>query len=693
MAKKNLLFEIGLEDLPAKNLNIFSEKIKKNLEKNLNNNNVEFKSVNNFFTNIRLVFIIDEVEENIIIPKKEIKGPPYNKCFNSDGSPTKTGLGFAKKYETTVDLLKRKEFENNSYLFYEQPEKVISIKEKLSKIIEESLGMIEDQKKMRWGDSEISFIRPIRWLLLLYGDENISTKIFGIKTVGYTFGNKCLSNKNINIRNFDEYFLQIENNGVEICQEKRKKLILSSVEDIIKKNKFDNSIQFSLIDELTCMTEYPYIFLGKFPKEYLDLPSEVLKYVIQDTQKYFLVHKDNKITNYFIGVSNVKVNQGIIQGNERVINPRLDDAKFFISKDLKANIFEKKDFLKRIIFHKKLGSMFDKVERIKKISSFINIKSYRSDKLLFKEISDICKLDLISHMVVEIPKLQGYIGTYYAKKYNYNEVVSNGIKDHYSPKNPEDRIPESVDAQIVSMADKIDTIVGIFLIDEKPSGTRDPLAIRRLTNGLLRILLETKCDLNLTELANEAHRIISEKVSDLKKTDSTLHDCHEFLKDKLISSYKDDYGFSGDVIYSVVENSKDINPFDMLKKIEAVNSVSSNIDFKQLFSNAKRVSNILRKSNLDIHPSIDENLLRESSEKILYNNIKEIEDSLKDLFENKSYEGYLKKLSELNIYVENFFEEVMINDKDEKIKINRLSLLTLINQNYTSLANIAILSH
>jgi len=692
MAKKNLLFEIGLEDLPAKNLNIFSEKIKKNIENNFLKNQITFRSIDNFYTNLRLVFFVNDIEENIIKQKKEIKGPPYDNCFDENGLPNKVGLGFAKKYNTEINSLYKKKINSKNYLFYEQPERISKIKEILPSILEDSLESIEDQKKMRWGDSEVYFIRPIRWMLLVLNDEIIFSEILGTKSGNITYGNKCLSCNPIKIKNTSEYFSKIKEKGVEIDQGIRKKIIQTDIENIIKKNKFDNEIDSNLIDELTNMIEYPYIYLGKFPEKYLDLPNKVLKYVIQDTQKYSLVQKNKKIINYFVGISNIEINQSIVKGNERVINPRLDDAKFFISKDLQDNIFGKKDFLKRIVFHKKLGSMFDKVQRISEISSYINTQSYRDNKLKFKEIADLCKLDLISNMVVEIPKLQGYIGSFYAEKSNFDEVVANGIKEHYSPRNPEDDIPKSVDAQIVSMADKIDTIVGIFLVNEKPSGTRDPLAIRRSTNGLLRVLLGTDHSISLTKLVDATYKVISCKFTNLRNNKEALTDCHVFLKDKLITLFEEDYRFHSDLISSVINNGTDINPFKALKKITALDSIIENKDYEQLFLNAKRVSNILKKSKVDSKVSIDENLLKESSEKFLYSSFKENEENLKSLFENGLYKEYLKEINELNSYVVKFFDEVMINDNEEEIKLNRISLLTLINKSYTSLANLAILS-
>ena len=692
MEKKNLLFEIGLEDLPARNLNIFSEKIKKNIEKNLSKNKITFDSINNFYTNIRLVFVVNNISEKIILEKKLIKGPPLNICFDKK-VPTKTGLGFAKKHNVDIKKLSTKEIDGNKYLFFEQPEITINTKDKLSEVLENSITNIEDQKEMRWGDSNTSFIRPIRWLLLLLGDENIHLKMMGIETQEYTFGNKSLSNKKIKINDVDDYFSKIKNEEVEISQNKRKEIIKNEIEAIIESNFYDKAIDLQLVDELANMTEYPYVFLGKFPEKFLDLPQEVLKYVIQDTQKYSLVFKKKKIINYFIGISNVKISKNIIQGNERVINPRLDDAQFFISKDLDSNIFQNKEFLKRVIFHKKLGSMFEKVQRITEISFYINNESYQDEKLLHKDIAELCKLDLISNMVVEIPKLQGYIGSYYALKSGINNIVAEGIKDHYAPRNPEDSIPKSIDAQIVSIADRLDTIVGMFLANEKPSGTRDPLGIRRSTNGLLKILLNTNQSINMTLLVNKVYDIISLNFNDLKKNKKGLDDCHIYFKEKLISLLIENYNFKDNVVLSVINNNKNINPYEILKKIEAINTILADDDYQKMFNNAKRVANILKKSDLAPTRVVNENLLRESSEKILYNKITEIEEELNSSLVDNNYIEYLKKLNSLSACTKIFFEDVMINDKDENIKLNRLSLLYLINSYYTNLANVANLAY
>ena len=693
MSNKKLLFEIGVEDLPSKNLNIFIEKIKKNIEINFEKNSIKFLSIDSYFTNIRLVFVVNDIKNEIILEKKIIKGPPLDKCYDEFNNPTKTGIGFAKKHQIELSLLSKKDIDGKEYVFYEKPETKIKIEKVLPKILEESLSEVEEQKKMRWGNSNISFIRPIRWLLIILNDKHLSEKILGVISSSYTFGNKINTNKKINISNFDDYFSTLKRENIEIDQKVRKNIIKKEISDILLQNNFDEKIDSDLIDELSNMVEYPYLYLGSFPKKYLDLPVEVLKYVIQDTQKYFLVYKNNKITNYFIGVSNVKINKNIIQGHERVINPRLDDAQFFISKDLSNNIFEKKDFLKRVIFHKKLGSMFDKVQRITELSSYINTQSYSDNKLLFKEIAEVCKLDLISNMVVEIPKLQGYIGSYYASKLDINSIVSDGIKEHYAPRNPEDDIPISVDAQIVSMADKLDTVVGIFLVKEKPTGTRDPLGIRRSVNGFLRILLKTNYSINLTQLINTASRVISCKFHGLKDNKDGLSDCHLFFKEKLVSILKEDYGFEEILILSVLNNNKIINPYEALKKIKSIETILVNSDYHELFSNAKRISNILKKSNSNLSLNIKKNLLRESSEKILYNAINGIRDELESSLEKNDYGEYFKKLNTLNDFIKIFFAEVMINDDDEDIRLNRLSLLYLINSYYKNIANFAILSH
>jgi len=692
MAKKNLLFEIGTEDLPSKNLRIFSEKIKKNIEENLKKNGVNYSSLENYYTNIRLIFIVGSVDEEIIVEKKIIKGPPVEKCFDELGNPTKTALGFAKKYQAELDDLSQKIIDGKEYIFYEKPQSTIKTKDILSKILEASLDNIEGQKKMRWGNSNILFIRPIRWILLLLEDNHIEANILGVKTTNYTYGDKANSNNKIIVNSINKYFELLKKENIQIDQNIRRDIIKKDLATIVTDHQYDNRIDSELLNEVANMAEYPYVYKGRFPDKYLKLPEEVLRYVIQDTQKYFMLYRDRKITNSFIGVSNVKINKNIITGNERVINPRLDDARFFISKDLNNSIFEKKDLLKKIIFHKKLGTMFDKVGRISELSEYINNKSYKNKKLKHKEIAEVCKLDLISHMVVEIPSLQGYIGCYYAHKQGMHEDVANGIKEHYAPRNPEDEIPKSIDAQIVSIADKLDTIVGIFLINEKPTGTRDPLGIRRATNGLLRIMLKTNHRIDLTDLINSSYGIITNKLNILKDSKNLLPECNSFFKEKLFLIFKENYGFKDNVISSVIDN-KNINPYDMMKKIEAINSILENHEYDELFSNAKRVTNILKKSSGILSVNIKENLLRESSEIILYDTINNIKDELNSSLEEHSYLDYLQKLNILNACVKTFFEEVMINVDDQDIKLNRLSLLNITNNYYNNLANIAILGH
>ena len=695
MITKNLLFEIGTEDLPANNLKNFSKKISDNIELNLKKNNVQYSSVINFYTNIRLTFIINNIEEEIYVKEKLIKGPPISQCFDESNNPTKTGLGFSSKYNVDIDKLDKKSIDGKDYLFYKQPEKIIKVSNILSKILEKALDSVEDQKKMRWGDNDTLFIRPIKWILLIFGSENLNCEILGIKTCNYTYGNKVLNNNKIIINNIEEYKSSLINENIEIDQEIRKDKIKKDLIKIFQKNDFDNSIDKNTLEEVTNMAESPHLFLGKFPEKYLDLPKEVLAYVVQDTQKYFLIFKKNKMTNFFVGSSNVKINENIIKGNERVVIPRLDDAKFFINKDLKNDIFSKKSMLKKVIFHKKLGSMFDKVDRIIKLSIYINSISYNDKKLLVREIAEICKLDLISSMVVEIPKLQGVIGQHYAEKSNKNKIISEGIKDHYLPKNPEDSVPGSKDAQLVSMADKLDTVVGIFLVNEKPTGTRDPLGIRRATNGFLRIILQIEYNLSLTELIDNSAKIIYENTSYFNKQvkqDGGLEDCHQFFKDKLILTLKDNLGFQENIILAVINNEKNIIPYDLLKKIEAVKIIINNPSYKDLFSNAKRISNILKKSDVQVSSEINENLLRESSEKMLYNAINNLKKELELSLNQKKYEVYLKTLNELNDFITAFFAEVMINAEEEEIKLNRLSILSTINNYYNKVANFTVLA-
>ena len=692
MATKNLLFEIGVEDLPSKNLKSFLEKVKINIEFHLNKNSVEFSQCKFYFTNLRLIFLIKDITEEIIIEKKFVKGPPLKKCFDKKNNLSKTGEGFAKKHNIHFEDLNIKKINGEEYVFFDKPEQLIKTSNILPKILEKALIEVEEQKKMKWGHADVFFIRPIRWMLLMLGDELVAAEILGTKTGNFTYGHRWLSNKKTQIKDEKHFFDFLKNENILYDHFERKDFIYKNVKKIISEEKCDEKIQEELLEELSAMIETPHFYLGHFPEKYLDLPDEVLEYVVQDTQKHFLLYQDGKITNKFIGLSNLKINKNILNGNEMVIKPRLDDALFFISKDLSNNIFNKHEDLKKVIFHKKLGSIDDKLTRLLTLSDHINKQCFFSEGKNYKDLVKICKLDLLSNMVVEIPKLQGYIGSYYASQSGFDQNIVNGIKEHYLPIKTNDPIPKSVDSQIVSIADKLDTVVGIFLANEKPSGTRDPLGIRRSTNGILKILLNGQIYVDLHNLIEKSSSLFLKNKINLREKDDPINDCKNFFKDKLFSILKDDFQFNDSVIQSVLWYNKFIDPYTMLKKVSSVDNVLGNSNFTDLFSNAKRVSNILKKSKSDFSPNIRENLLRESSEKILYNEINGIQGQLDLYLTARNYGDYLNQLNILNKYIANFFDEVIVNADEEDIKINRLSLLVRINNIYNKIGNIATLN-
>ena len=692
MANKNLLLEIGVEDLPSKNLKSFLEKVKNNIEFHLDKNSINFSECKFYFTNIRLIFVIKDINDEIIHEKKLIKGPPLQKCFDEKNNLSKTGEGFAKKYNIDFKDLNTKKINGEDYVFFEKPELLIKTKNILPKILEKALIGVEEQKKMKWGYADVFFIRPIRWMLLLFGDELIKSEILGIKIDNFSYGHRWLSNKKIKIKNQKHFFDFLQNENILYDNEKRKDFIYESVKKIISEEECDEKIDEELLEELSAMTETPHFYLGSFPEKYLELPKEVLEYVIQDTQKHFLLYQNGKVTNKFIGLSNLEINQNILNGNEMVIKPRLDDALFFISKDLSNNIFNKHDDLKKVIFHKKLGSLDDKVKRLLILSDHINSQCFYSEGKNYKDLVKICKLDLISSMVVEIPKLQGHIGSYYASESGFDKNIANGIKEHYLPIKTNDPIPKNVDSQIVSIADKLDTVVGIFLANEKPSGTRDPLGIRRSTNGILKILLNGEIYVDLQNLIEKSSSLFLKNKKNLTDKKESVNDCKNFFKEKLFSILKDDFRFNDSVIQSVLWYSRTIDPYTMLKKVSSVDNVLGSNNFTDLFSNAKRVSNILKKSNGDFSSNIQEKLLRESSEKILYNEINGIQGQLDLYLTARNYGDYLNQLNILNKYIANFFDEVIVNADEEDIKINRLSLLARIDNIYNKIGNIATLN-
>ena len=692
MSSKALLIEIGSEDLPANNLENISLQISSHINRNMKRNNIIFKSIKNYYTCRRLIFLVDDLQEKITLKESEIKGP---RCDSVGNSPQAVE-GFAKKHNVSLKGLKKKDYDGIEYFIYKRPSTSINSIDLIPNILIESLKDFKSQKMMKWGNNAFSFVRPIKWVLIIYGDQIINSDIYNIKTRNYSFGHRVKLNNKIEIKSVDDYFRKINDSGVLIDQEERRGLINKIITQKIKESNFDLSVPSDYIDKLNNIVEYPNVFLGKFPKEFLKLPEIILTEVLKNTQDYLPLYKNNKITNSFIGISNVEINSNIIIGNERVVVPRLSDADFFLKKDLDIDFARREKELEEVIFHRKLGSISDKVNRInllvKMIDSKLKIKDYDSKSVLASV--PLIKIDLLTNLVNEMPNLQGYAGAILLENKGYDKSIFKIVEEHYLPRFSGDKLPSTVEGSILSIADKLDTISGIFVANEEPTGTRDPFAVRRSTLGILRIMIESKLELNLSSLFKESLGLHGKSSSE-----EEFKKLYVYVLDKLKVLLCSNYNFQETIVNSVIstvlryQSSEEKNPdspYIIYERVGAVEKILTLKETPETLQCAKRIGNIIKSSKISIG-KFDKELLKEKSEQILYNEFINIEMDLKQKL-TTDYILFFEKLGHLNIHINNFFEEVMINVEDQVIKNNRLSLLHMINYYYTCLADFSLIN-
>ncbi|MBH32223.1 MAG: glycine--tRNA ligase subunit beta [Gammaproteobacteria bacterium] len=692
MSSKALLIEIGSEDLPANNLENISLQLLSHIDRNMKRNNLIFKSIKNYYTCRRLIFLVDDLQEKITLKESEIKGP---RCDSVEDSP-RAVEGFAKKYDVSLKELKKKDYDGIEYFIYKRPSTSINSIDLIPNILIESLKDFKSQKMMKWGSKSFSFVRPIKWILIIYRDQAISSNIYNTKTTNYSFGHRAKSNNKIEIKSVDDYFIKIKKSGVLIDQKERRDLINKVISKKIQESNFDLSVPSNYIDKLNNIVEFPNAFLGKFPKEFLKLPEIILTEVLKNTQDYLPLYKNNKITNSFIGISNVEINSSIIFGNERVVVPRLSDADFFLKKDLDIDFARSEEELKGVIFHRKLGSISDKVNRInllvKIIDSKLNIKDYDRKSVLTSV--PFIKIDLLTNLVNEMPNLQGYAGAILLENKGYDKNIFKTVEEHYLPRFSGDKLPSTIEGSIVSLADKLDTISGIFVAKEEPTGTRDPFAVRRSTLGILRIIIESKFELSLSSLFKESLGIHKKNPSE-----EEFEKLYAYVLDKLKILLCSNYNFQEALVNSVfrtvlsrqsLEEESFDSPYIIYKRVIAVEKILTLKETPETLQCAKRIGNIIKSSKISIG-KFDKELLKEKSEQILYNEFINIEIDLKQKL-TTDYIVFFERLGYLNRYINKFFDEVMINVEDQDIKNNRLSLLHMINYYYTCLADFSLIN-
>ena len=605
--------------------------------------------------------------------------------------------GFAKGLGVAVKELSKIETDKGNFYFYRNTKKGITA----SVIIEESIKNIilnfPWKKSMRWGTNNLKWIRPLHKIVCVFDEKPIIFNIENIYSGNKTYGHRFVSPKEIIVKNKKEYVQLLLDSNVIIDPIVRQETILSCGNELAKKHSLVFKPEKFLLEEVSNIIEYPYLFIGKFDKEYLSLPAPILELTMIKQQKYFpLYNVDKTLSKNFLAVSNIPVdnNSQIISGNERVLKARLSDARFFFDNDIKNGLTKLSAKLKNIIFHRSLGSMEKKVQRM----SFITEKYsdiFKANKNLVVQAAMLCKADLCSEVVYEMPELQGRIGSIYAEIQGMPREVILSIKEHYSPLGPSDSCPTSSESSILSLSDKLDSLIGFIAIDMKATGSKDPFGLRRSCLGIIRIVLENKIRMSMKVLALDAYESYKEQgIKLILSKEEAQKSYIEFIYDRL-KVFMKDKGFSQSSIQAVYNVSDFSDILDDFNKIEALDKFINDAAGKDFLNILKRVRRILsieeKKIDTPIGIKVNQNLLEMEEEKNLYNKQVNFSEEVNGLIKNEEYEKAMKSFSRISIYLEKFFESVKVNVEDKKIKNNRLMLLSMIRSTFIKFADFSLI--
>ena len=689
MSEQDFLVEIGTEELPPKALGALSKAFENNMKTGLEQACLSFSAIHSYATPRRLAVMVSELLGEQPEKKIERMGPAVNAAFDADGNPTLAALGFARSCGVEVSKLARASKGGVEKLSFSTSQAGASAQHLLPEIVSAALGKLPIPKPMRWGSSREEFVRPVHWVLMLYGSECIDTTILGVTTGATTRGHRFLYNQKIEVPLPAEYESLLEETGSVIADfEKRKECIPNLVTEEGNKVGATAVVDDALLDEVTGLVEFPVALTGKFDEHFLEVPAEALIIAMKSHQRYFyLLDGDSNLIPYFITVSNIRSTDPaqVITGNERVIRPRLADARFFYELDKKSSLESHLEQLKHIVFQKQLGTVFDKSQRVASLAGYI-AQQLGADPAQCKRAALLSKCDLVTSMVGEFADLQGRMGYYYALNDGEDPAVAVAINEQYMPRFAGDSIPASLTGSVLAVADKLDSMLGMFAVGHPPTGSRDPFALRRSAIGILRILVENKLDLNILTTIEQA----ASGFDAVNIEQQACMDVFEFLLDRFRSWYTDQ-GIPIDVFQSVMA-LKPQRPLDFHERILAVHHFSKLQQAQSLSAANKRVSNLLSKFDGELADSvIDESLLVEPAEKNLYEALTGKMGDVAPLFDEGQYRDGLQQLASLRDSVDTFFDSVLVMSEDQGLRNNRIALLQQLRSLFLRVADISFL--
>ena len=679
-----LLLEIGVEELPSRFGQTTLDQIENNLSKLLKEERVNFDNIDKYATPRRLTFVIKNLADKASDLEEEVKGPAKKIAVDEEGNFTKPALGFMKSKGLDPENVYFKQVGNAEYLFGTIKQSGKETAEILKNIIPTAIKNVTFPKAMRWGGKNMRFARPIRWMVALLNDNVLDVNLEGIKASNVTKGHRFLGEREFEVNSVEDYFEKLEKNYIILDQHKRKSMIKEQAIEVANSLGGEVELDDDLLEEITFLVEYPTAFYGEFEEDYVKLPKEVVTTPMKEHQRYFPVSKDGKLLPYFIAVRNGDSHRiDIVKaGNEKVLKARLADALFFYKEDTKKPLESFVDKLQTVVFQAKLGTVYDKSLRIDKLSqTILNELNMSESAKNTQRAAKLCKADLVTNMVFEFTELQGIMGRDYAKVGGENEEVCQAIFEHYLPRYAGDILPQTNTGIALSIADKLDSIAGFFAIGIKPSGSQDPYALRRQALGILSILLDKKLSVNLNNLINAALDNYSNLEFNKEEVASQIV---EFFVERVKNLFKE-LGIRYDVIDAVLNNNlNDIS--DIHTRALELNRWLQKDELVEMLTAFNRVSTLAQKATIDI---VKEELLKEDAEIKLYNGFKEIKLNVESLLVDKKYNEALDAFATLRPLVDNLFDNVMVMDKDESVKENRLGLLKQI---YSTMLTICDLS-
>ncbi len=695
MSRRDFLVEIGTEELPPRALKPLADSFAAAISTSLDTARLRHGRVQRFASPRRLAVLVKGLAEQQ--PGQELKrrGPPVSAAFDATGAPTRAAQAFAESCGAPVASLGRITEAKGEFLFYRGQVPGRAAAELLPGIVQEALDGLPIPKRMRWGNGEAEFVRPVQWVLMLFGKEVLPARILDTPSGQVTFGHRFHAPKPLRIATPGAYVGTLRTRGFVVADfEERREKIRGAVNDMARGVGGVPVTSDALLDEVTALVEWPVPLAGRFEERYLELPREVLIATLQDHQRYFpIAAADGSLLPGFIAVANLESRDPdqVRAGNERVVRPRLSDAAFFYETDRKQPLAQRRDALAGVVFQSQLGTLADKVFRVRALAGDIS-ERLGTDRLLAERAAELSKCDLLTAMVGEFPELQGTMGRYYALHDGEPSAVALAIAEHYLPRFAGDELPTSPTGTALAIADRLDTLTGIFAIDQKPTGTRDPFGLRRAALGIVRIIIEKRLELDLRALIRRAAQLLAERSAGVAAPSDALQEqVYDYVMERLRAYYLE--GAAGVAVttemFDAVLSNRPSSPLDFDARLRAVERFLKLDAAASLAAANKRIANILRKADRPTTTAVRPELLQLEAERRLHGALEELRLELEPLLARREYTEALRSLARLREPVDAFFDSVLVMDENAELRSNRLGLLAALRQLFLHTADLS----